>query len=111
MKDDQEDGEEGLKPTDPEEKLLHQLTMFLPFFKLKQETYLIGTMKRQVIVKGQACTVRTGGGYMYLEEFLRHYAKMECGSLYRMAKRGDCKMSTAVLDLLKKHGASKKTIE
>ena len=48
---------------------------------------------------------------MYLEEFLEHYAKTECSQLYRMAKRGDGKMSSAVLALLKKHGAEKKTID
>ena len=48
---------------------------------------------------------------MYLEEFLKYYAKTECNQLYRMTKRGNGKMSDAVVDLLKKHGANKKTID
>ena len=48
---------------------------------------------------------------MYLEEFLKYYAKTECNQLYRMTKRGNGKMSDAVVDLLRRHGASKKTIE
>ena len=31
---------------DQDEKHLCLLIMYLPFFKIKQETYLIGTMKR-----------------------------------------------------------------
>lgn len=29
-------------------------------------------------IKGKGVLVRTGGGYMYLYEFLLHYAKSEC---------------------------------
>ena len=43
--------------------------------------YLIGTQARQVVLKGTGVMVRTGGGFMYLDEYLRHYSKSECSKL------------------------------
>jgi len=40
--------------------------------------YFLGTEIRAIQVKGRGVLVRTGGGFMYLSEFLLHYAKSEC---------------------------------
>ena len=35
-------------------------------------------LARYIQIKGRGVLVRTGGGYMYLSEFMLHYAKSEC---------------------------------
>lgn len=40
--------------------------------------YLVGTEFKKIQMKGRGVLVRTGGGYMYLSEYLLHYAKAEC---------------------------------
>ena len=83
---------------------------FLPVVKLSTSTYLIGTKEKQVQLKETGCVVRTGGGFMQMEEFLRHYCKSECIQLNNLIKKGDGKLKTTVLSLLHKHKADKKQI-
>ena len=43
---EREADEEDQTSMSEEEKILNQLIMFMPFFKIETESYLIGTMKR-----------------------------------------------------------------
>ena len=43
---DREEDEEDQASMSEDEKTLNQLIMFLPFFKLETESYLIGAIKR-----------------------------------------------------------------
>ena len=47
---------------------------------------------------------------MYLEEFLKHYAKSECSKLNTLIRKGDGTMKNTVLNLLEKHNADKKSV-
>ena len=60
------------------QSLIYELATCLPFVKLAPGRYLVGTEVRSIQIKGRGVLVRTGGGYMYLSEFLLHYAKSEC---------------------------------
>lgn len=58
--------------------IIYQLATCLPFIKIATGRYLMGTEIRAIQIKGRGVLVRTGGGFMYLSEFLLHYAKSEC---------------------------------
>jgi len=72
----------NLTPTQRLEKrnqqLIYELATCLPFVKLATGKYLIGSEVRMIAIKGRGVLVRTGGGYMYLSEYMLHYAKIEC---------------------------------
>lgn len=72
----------NLTPTQRLEKrnqqLIYELATCLPFVKLTTGKYLIGSEVRMIAIKGRGVLVRTGGGYMYLSEYMLHYAKIEC---------------------------------
>ena len=82
----------------------------MPFFKLKTGKYLIGTHEREVQLKGTGCLVRTGGGYMYLEEYLKHYSKAECSRLNTLIRKGDGTVKNTVINLLEKYKADKNSV-
>ena len=52
--------------------------------------------------------VRTGGGFMYLDEYLKSSARAECIELNNMIKRGHKNLGTAVVSILMSHKTSKK---
>ena len=58
-------------------QLIHELATCTPFVKVAAGKYFIGTEIRQIQIKGRGVLVKTGGGFMYLLEFLLHYAKSE----------------------------------
>ena len=60
------------------QSLIYELATCLPFVKIAPGKYLVGTDIRYIQIKGRGVLVRTGGGYMYLSEYLLHYAKTEC---------------------------------
>lgn len=84
------------------QSLIYELATCLPFVKLSTGRYLVGTEVRQIQIKGRGVLVRTGGGYMYLSEFLLHYAKSECLKLGLMILKQNKPLKTVVLNLLKR---------
>ena len=62
------------------QRLIYELATCLPLVKLEgtDGMYLVGTEFKKIQMKGRGVLVRTGGGYMYLSEYLLHYAKAEC---------------------------------
>lgn len=62
------------------QRLIYELATCLPLVKLEGSDgmYLVGTEFKKIQMKGRGVLVRTGGGYMYLSEYLLHYAKAEC---------------------------------
>ena len=60
------------------EALEIEMATYLPFVKLSPEKYLIGTHQRFLQLKENGCLVRTGGGYMELNDYMKNYARSEC---------------------------------
>ena len=83
--------------------LINELATCLPYVKLSPGRYLIGTEIRSVQIKGRGVLVRTGGGYMYLNEFCLHYAKSECLKMALLMMKTHSNYKTCVVSLLKKH--------
>ena len=88
--------------------MIYELATCLPFVKLSPGRYIVGTEIRSIQIKGRGVLVRTGGGFMYLSEFLLHYAKSEClkmGLLIIKAQQRSKKANyqKVVIDILKKH--------
>ena len=82
--------------------MIYELATCLPFVKLSTGRYLVGTEVRQIQIKGRGVLVRTGGGYMYLSEFLLHYAKSECLKLGLMILKQGKSLKAVVTGLLKR---------
>ena len=74
----------------------------MPFVKLAPNKYLVGTEIRSIQIKGRGVLVRTGGGYMYLSEYLTHYAKSEGLKLGLMMLKLRQNYQKVVIGLLKK---------
>ena len=62
----------------------------------------MGTEIRSIQIKGRGVLVRTGGGFMYLSEFLLHYAKSECLKLGLMIIKSQSTYKTVVKNILKR---------
>ena len=84
------------------QSLIYELATCLPFVKLETGRYLVGTEVRSIQIKGRGVLVRTGGGFMYLSEFLLHYAKSECLKLGLMILKQNKSLKQVVLNLLKR---------
>ena len=89
--------------------MIYELATCLPFVKLESGRYLVGTEIRAIQIKGRGVLVRTGGGYMYLSEFLLHYAKSECLKLGLMILKQNKTYQGVVVGILKKHNNTQKT--
>ena len=83
--------------------LIYELATCLPFVKLAPGSYLVGTEIRSIQIKGRGVLVRTGGGYMYLSEFMLHYAKSECLKMGLMIIKQQSNYRKITINLLKKH--------
>ena len=54
------------------------LCCLLPIAKVGDLKYMIGTESKKIIVKRDKVMIRTGGGFMPLEEHINKYALSEC---------------------------------
>ena len=65
------------------------MAAYLPIVRLDYGKYLIGTHERYVKLKDDGPIVRVGGGFMKLDEYLRHYARSECIEISKLMRKGD----------------------
>ena len=76
----QEEGDEQPELMDLFERLSTQalsqfLGTFMPIVKLKNDdSYLIGTEVKKMVVRGDKCMVRVGGGYAEMSQYYNDYA-------------------------------------
>ena len=83
----------------------------LPVIKIAKGKYLIGTHQKSLQIKGDSCIVRTGGGFMELEEYFKHYARNECITLQTLVKKQENgTVKTVVVGLLRTLKADEKSI-
>ena len=84
------------------QSLIYELATCLPFVKLGPGKFLIGSEVRNIQIKGRGVLVRTGGGFMYLSEFMLHYAKIECIKLGLTMLKQKKSFQQIVVAILKK---------
>ena len=83
------------------------LGTFMPIVKLKNDdSYLIGTEVKKMVVRGDKCMVRVGGGYAEITDYYNDYATKQCVSLYHIMSAQSCTFKDAVLELMRKNSAS-----
>jgi len=51
---------------------------------------LIGTEKKKMMVRGEKCMVRVGGGFADISEYYNQYAGKQCVSLYHNMNASGC---------------------
>ena len=83
---------------------------YFPIVKLSQGKYLIGTKERTLSINDKGVLVRTGGGFMYLTEYLKHYSRSECIELNNLIQKNESSFSSTVVNLMIKHNANKQSI-
>ena len=59
------------------------LTCLLPIAKISDNKYMIGTEGKLIIVKSDKVMIRTGGGYVPLDEHINKFALFECLLIWR----------------------------
>ena len=59
------------------------LCCLLPIAKISSNKYLIGTEAKMIIVKSDKVLIRTGGGYVPIEEHISKFSKFECLLIWR----------------------------
>ena len=92
------------------EALEIELATFLPIVKLTSGKYLIGTKQKKLQSKATGCIVRTGGGFMYLDQYLKSNARAECIELKTLINKGNGNLGSTVVSLLLSHKADRKQI-
>ena len=84
----------------------------MPIAKLRREdSYLIGTEVKQMIVRGEKCMVRVGGGYVDIRDYYNNYATKQCVSLYQRIKSQNSTFKRTIVELLEKNSAAPEVIE
>ena len=79
--------------------------------KIENGKYILGCELRKIMIKGKGPLIRTGGGYIYLEEFLRYHARQECLKLkVNMVKKKKTYKET-VSDFITRHTKDKKVLK
>ena len=92
--------------------LCQLLGTFMPIAKLsKQDSYLIGTEVKQMMVRGENCMIRVGGGFEDIKAYYNNYATKQCVSLYQRMRSSNSTFKEALLDLLGKNSATPEVIE
>ena len=92
------------------EALEIEMATYLPIVKLATGNYLIGTRQRQVQLKANGqLMARIGGGYMYLDEYLKRYSRAECVKL-NMLKQKEGTVKDAVVKILRNLKVDSKVI-
>ena len=83
---------------------------YIPIVKLSQGKYLIGTKVSHLQTNDKGCLVRTGGGFQYLGEYLKHHSRTECIELNNLIQKSGCSFGQTVVALMKKHYADNQQI-
>ena len=81
--------------------LVYEMAACLPFVKIGENKYLLGTEIRQIQIKGKGVLVKTKGGWMFVYEYLIHYAKLECLKLGTMMLKKQQTIQNVISDILK----------
>lgn len=50
----------------------------IPIIKIEKGKYMIGTEKKQVVVKNDSLIVRIGGGFESMDRYIDHISRPEC---------------------------------
>lgn len=87
------------------------LCCLLPIAKVGEFKYMIGTECKKIIVKSDKVLIRTGGGFMPLEEHINKYALSECLIIWRTMQQKNLNFNESVVNLLALHGAQESLIE
>ena len=69
-----------------EQDIAKVLISHLPFIKLEEGKYMIGTEKRTIMVRSDRLMIRVGGGFATLEEYLHQNAPFECIKIHMVMK-------------------------
>ena len=78
-----------------------EIVTVLPIIKLSEGRYLVGSEVKSIQLKGEnGCVVRTGGGFMILQEYLERYAKNEFFKLGLVITKGKMTYKATILDLI-----------
>ena len=85
-------------------ELVAEIVTVLPIIKLSEGRYLVGSEVKSIQLKGEnGCVVRTGGGFMILQEYLERYAKNEFFKLGLVITKGKMTYKATILDLIQRH--------
>ena len=90
-----------------------EMVFYVPIVRLDQGKYLIGTKEKQVSItnaSNQQAVVRTGGGYMKMQEYLKYYSKYECTEISKVMRHSNEGYKAAVLKLIQTHEPEDKRV-
>ena len=92
------------------EELEQCMRLIVPVIKLDTNSYIVGTQKRQLLMKNTNLLMRVGGGFMELNEYLRQEAKFECLKISMAMDKQQQTYQEVLVDILKDRNASEKVI-
>ena len=90
------------------QRLIYELTILMPFTKVKQGRYLIGSEVHSVQVKGNGVLLRTGGGFILVSEYMLHNARAEAIKLDHLMKTQNMTLQEVVIGIIKKTPGTQK---
>jgi len=70
----------------PDEVIDKCLRLLIPIVKIDaaRQTYLVGTQKRQIMMKSTSLIVRMSNGFMGLDAYLDQEAETECLAIWKI---------------------------
>ena len=92
-------------------KLEQILCGFMPVLKIDKTKFLIGTDVKTVLVKSDLLLVRTGGGFITLQEHMGKICFMECIRIHQLMDKNKASFRNVVTNLLRDNLATGKAKE
>eukprot|EP00347_Sterkiella_histriomuscorum_P009015 403342856 len=92
-------------------KILNDNQFTLPVIRITQGKYLLGTDSKSLVIKGDICVVRVGGGFEKLEEYLRRNQDSELDKIRRIMQEQKKSYNKVIFELLQKYGADQSVLQ
>ena len=93
-----------------------QLTLvsMMPIIKISEENgryyYMLGTDRKEIMVKTDRLFLRVGGGYATLHEYIEQNGAFECIKIFKRMRDFNCSFKEAVKFFLEKNKGNRKLI-
>ena len=92
-------------------KLVRDLNIKIPVIRVKPGRYVIGTDLKMLVIKGEICMVRVGGGYERLDEYVKRNQDIEIDKIKKLIKESGKNFRFVMVELLKKYKAENLVID
>lgn len=85
------------------EEVVFKRNIECPIVRIAQGKYLIGTESKMLVIKGESCMVRVGGGFEKLDEYLMRNSEAELEKIRKLMSELKKSFHQVMVHLLNKY--------